>query len=116
MGILSKVKSSAKSVVSSAKNEVKEHPMVAAALAGGPVAVAAVAAYQHKDEVKSTLHHAAVVVKKEAGEIKQDTISAAHTVEKGVSKVAKVATSGLQSMFMYGMVAVGAVILLKLVI
>jgi hypothetical protein len=111
---ISKAKPSLPSLITTIKNNPKS--TLALSVLGGPVAVGAVLAVQHKAEIKSTLSKAAETVKHEAGEIKHDTISAAHTVKDGVGKAAKVVSNGIGNLYMYGMLGVGAIILLKFVI
>ena len=132
MGIISKVKSGAshakttishvaekatpsiaKPVLHKIESEVKEHPMVASALVGGVPAVLAVGAYQHKDEIKSTLQHVGHEVKKDAGIVKHDTIAVTKKVGTGIEKVGKTAVSGFKNHYFYGMLALGGVILIK---
>lgn len=93
------------------KEEIKKHPnasLVALAVVN-PVAAAGVLAVQHKDEVKSTLSKIGAEVKKDVEIVKTGTIKAVHTVEK----VGKSAVSGFFNIYMYGMVALGGIILLK---
>ena len=108
---------------------VKNNPKsaLAALTVVNPIAGAAVLAYEHKSEIKSTLGNtgnkiestlgkAADTVKHEAEVIKKDTISVASTVKTDVTKVGKSVVSGIQNIYMYGMIAVGGLILLKFVI
>jgi hypothetical protein len=103
--------------LSSLTTTIKNNPKSTLALSvlGGPVAVAAVLAVEHKDEIKSTLSKAGETVKHEASVIKKDTISVASTVKKDVTKAAKVVSTGMGNLYMYGMLAVGAIILLKFI-
>ena len=121
---ITQTKPSLPSLITTMKNNPKS--TLALSVLGGPVAVGAVLAVQHKDEIKSTLSKAGSAVKKEgevvkkdtisvASTVKKDTISAANTVKTDVTKVAKVAVSGFENMYMYGMLAVGAIILLKFI-
>ncbi len=103
---ISKAKPSLPSLITTIKNNQRSHFF----------AVGAVLAVQHKDVIKSTLSKAAETVKHEAGEIKHDTISAASTVKTGVGKAAKVVSNGIGNLYMYGMLGVGAIILLKFII
>ncbi len=78
-----------------------------------PLAGAAVLAYQHKDEIKSTLTTAAHKVESAAVAVKKETIEVASTVGSGVKKVATSAVHGIENMYFYGMLGIGAIILLR---
>ena len=88
--------------------------IAAAALLVTPVGLAATVAYDNKDAIKSTLGHAAVVVKEEAkvvgDTVKKDVVSVAKVAEKGVKSVA----GGMQNMMYMGMAAGGIVLLIMI--
>ena len=78
-----------------------------------PLAGAAVLAYENKDEIKSTLTNAADKVESAAVAVKQDTIKAVDTVGSGVKTVATSAVNGIENIYFYGMLGIGAIILLR---
>ena len=96
--------------------EVKAHPnaAVAALAVVDPVGAVGLVAVEHKDEIKSTLAPVAEAVKKDSVVAEKDTIQVAKEAGTDVKSVAKSATSGFENMYIYGMVAVGAIILLKI--
>ena len=77
-----------------------------------PIGLAGTIAYQNKTEIKSTLGHAAVVVKEEAkvvgDKIEKVAVAGVHVAQKGVKSV----TSGLSNMMYMGMAAGGIVLLI----
>ena len=137
MGIMSKVKSGAshakttishvaekvtpsiaKPALHKIESEVQEHPMAATtalAVINPVAAVGAVGALasEHSDEIKSTLSVVAKEVKKDAEIVKTDTIAVTKEVGNGVEKVGKTAVSGMKNLYLYGMLALGGVILIK---
>ena len=112
MGLKLPSKSTISHAVSKVKEEVKAHPMVAAAVGGVP-AIVAVGAYEHRGEIKSTLSHIGAEVKKDAGIVKKDTIAIAKEVGHDVKKVGSSAVSGFKNLYFYGMLALGGIILVK---
>ena len=134
MGVISRVKSGAsqakttishvaekvtlsvaKPALQKIESEVEEHPMAAtAALAFvNPVAAVGVLASEHPDEVNSTLSVVAKEVKKDAEIVKTDTVAVNKEVGHDVEKVGKTAVSGMKNLYLYGMLALGGVILIK---
>ena len=97
---------------------VKNNPKSAlAALAVvNPVVAVGVLAFENKGKIESTLGKAADTVKKEAVVVEKKTISVAETVKTDVTKVGGAVVGGIQNIYMYGMIAVGGLILLKFVI
>ena len=95
---------------------IKNNPKSALALlaAVNPIVAVGVLAVEHKNEIKSTLAPAINEVKKVATEVKKDTIAVASEVKKDVTKVGGAVVGGIQNLYMYGMIAVGAVILVLL--
>jgi hypothetical protein len=85
-----------------------------AALLFTPVGLAATVAYDNKDALKSTLGHAAVVVKEKAevvgDKVERGVVAGVHVVEKGAKSV----TSGLSNMMYMGMAAGGIVVLIMI--
>jgi hypothetical protein len=89
--------------------------VVAAALLVSPVTLAATVAYDNKDAIKSTLGHAAVVVKEKAevigDKVEKVAVAGVHMAEKGVKSVA----GGMQNMMYMGMAA-GAIVVLIMIL
>jgi hypothetical protein len=103
--------------LSSLKTTIKNNPKTTLALSvlGGPVAVAAVLAVEHKqitNGTKLSLSKVAETVKHDATIVKKYTIAVASEVKKDVKKVATVAVSGIENLYFYGMLGIGAVITL----
>ena len=112
---LQKIESKVESTYDKVESKVEEHPMAAtAALAFiNPVAAVGVLASEHPDEIKSTLSVVAKEVKKDAEIVKTDTIAVTKEVGHDVEKVGKTAVSGMKNLYLYGMLALGGVILIK---
>lgn len=87
--------------------------LIAAAVAG-PVGAAAVLAYDHKDQIKSTLAPVADAIKKDAVVVKQDTIAVAKDAGNDVKSGVKSVEGGLSNMYFYAMAGAGVLIALKL--
>lgn len=109
--------------ITSPKPSIRD--VVIAAAVAGPVGAAAVLAYDHKDQIKSTLAPVADAIKKDAGVAAKDTLSVAKdagngitstadTVGTDIKKGASAVGSGMENMYWYGMAGAGVLIALKI--
>ena len=139
MGIMSKVKSGAshakttishvaekvtpsiaKPALHKVSSVVKEHHEAISSVAHDSVDVVSSVGssvgstiVDHQDEIKTTISVAAKEVKKDAEIVKSDTIAVTKEVGNNVEKVGKTAVSGFKNMYIYAMVALGGIIIIK---